>query len=114
MRVTIDEYCNNNIVPFRYIKFYIATRCKIIVYNDDEPSFILMSRLTRNHNSKIFSTIEKGFTVAFNRASNQVHYPHYHYTKLLNRLNRKKYRYSKLKAANSIKSGHTIAELADV
>ena len=114
MRVTIDECCNNNVVPFRYIKFYIATRCKIIIYNDDEPSFILMSRLTQNHNAKIFSNIEKGVTVSFSRASNRVRYPHYYYTKLSNRLKRKKYRYSRLKAANSIKSGNTIAELADV
>ena len=113
MKITIDEYCNNNIIPFRYIKFYIATRCKIIIYNDDEPSFILMSRLTQNHNAKIFSTIEKGITALFSRASNRVCHPHYYYTKLPNRLNKKKCRHSKLKAANNIRP-YTIAELSEV
>ena len=40
MRTTIDEYCNNNIIPFRYIKWFVTRNCKIIIYNDDDILFV--------------------------------------------------------------------------
>ena len=105
MRTTIDEYCNNNIIPFRYIKWFVTRNCKIIIYNDDEPSFVHLNRFKMSSNfNKIVSTIKYSASLRF---LGKVCYPHQY------RSSARKHKHSRLKAANNIRP-YTIAELSEV
>lgn len=109
MRATIDECCNNNIIPFRYIKCFVARNCKIIIYNDDEPSFVHLNRFKMSSNfNKILSTV-KNLTVSYISTGDKIGYSSYK----CRLLGARKCRYSKLKAANNIRP-YTIAELSEV